>query len=85
MLSAQKLLESHVEVCWHVLVERVLHDRVLRIGASVAVQAEMLLRSPRKLFSFIIKKCIYRRKVSYKKYHLILKKTSLIGALVSLF
>ena len=36
------------------------------LAASVAVLAEISLRSPRKLFIFIIKKIIYRIKVSKK-------------------
>ena len=44
---------------------------------SVAVLAEISLWSPRKLFIFIIKKIIYRIKVSKKINYLILKKTSL--------
>ena len=40
--------------------------RVNRVGGSVAVLAEILLRSPRKLFIFIIKKYNYRIKVSKK-------------------
>ena len=48
------------------------------IYTSVAVLAEIPLKSPRKLFIFIIKKYIYRIKVSKKTNYLILKKTSLI-------
>ena len=44
---------------------------------SVAVLAEISLRSPRKIFIFTIKKYIYRIKVSGEKIVLILKKTSL--------
>ena len=44
---------------------------------SVAVSAEILLRSPRKIFIFIINKYFYRIKVSQKKINLNLKKTSL--------
>ena len=45
--------------------------------SSVAVSAEILLRSPRKLCICIIKKCIYRIKVSKKNINGFLKKTSL--------
>ena len=51
------------------------------IQASVAVLAELSLRSPQKLCIFIIKKNIYRIKVSQNKNNLILKKTSLIQAI----
>ena len=44
---------------------------------SVAVLDEISLRSPRKIFSFIITMYIYRIKVS-KNNNLILKKTSLV-------
>ena len=44
---------------------------------SVAVLAEIPLRSPRKICIFTIKKYIYRIEVSGKKNVLILKKTSL--------
>ena len=39
-------------------------DRCAIVNASVAVLAEILLRTPRKLFIFIIRKYIYRMKVS---------------------
>ena len=45
---------------------------------SVAVLAEISLRSPRKILIFHIKKSIFRIKVSNKKIILILKKTSLV-------
>ena len=44
------------------------------VWTSISVLAEISLRSPRKLFSFIIKKYIYRIKVSKKIYYLISKK-----------
>ena len=47
---------------------------------SVAVLAEILLSSPWKLFIFIIKKYVYRIKVSNKTDNWILKKASLLTA-----
>ena len=44
-----------------------LADSQILVQTSVAVLAEMSLSSPRKLFIFIIKKCIYRIKVSKNK------------------
>ena len=41
--------------------------RSRQLTYSVAVVAEILLRSPWKLFIFTIKKYIYRRKASKKK------------------
>ena len=46
--------------------------------SSVAALAEVSLRSPLKLFIFIIRKYIYRIKVSKINNDLILKKTSLV-------
>ena len=40
---------------------------ILSVHSSVAVLAEILLRSPRKIFIFNIKKIIYRIKVSKNK------------------
>ena len=54
--------------------DELIHSRALL--PSVAVLAEISLRSPRKLFVFIIKKIIYRIKVSKNIINLILKKTS---------
>ena len=39
----------------------------VQLAVSVAVLAEISLRSPRKLFILIIQKCIFRSKVSPKK------------------
>ena len=46
------------------------HHLILRLQSwtSVAVLAEISLRSPRKLFIFIIKKIIYRIKISKNKF-----------------
>ena len=49
-----------------------------KVHHSVAVLAEISLRSPRKLFIFIIKENIHRIKVFNKINYLILKKTSLV-------
>ena len=48
--------------------------QMLSLIFSVAVLAEIPLRSPRKLFIFIIKIYIYRMKVSKKTINSILKK-----------
>ena len=48
------------------------------LWSSVAVLAEIPLRSPRKLFIFIIKKFFFRIKVSKKNDNLILKKEALL-------
>ena len=45
--------------------------------AIVAILAEISLRSPPKIFIFIIKECIFRIKVSKKLSNLILEKSSL--------
>ena len=52
----------------------------IKVENRVAILAEILLRSPRKLFIFLIKKYIYRIKVSNNKMslNLILKETSLV-------
>ena len=48
------------------------------VQVSVAVLAEIPLRSPQKIFIFIIKKIICWVKVSKNKNNLILEKTSLV-------
>ena len=48
----------------------------VRFLASVAVLSEMLFRSPRKVFSFFIKKCICRITVSKQNDNFTLKITS---------
>ena len=53
--------------------------------ASVAVSAEILLRSPQKSIIFIIKKIVCWVKVSKNKIINILKKTSLLLALAANF
>ena len=53
-------------------------DAVAHLSSSVAVLAEISLRSPRKLFIFIIKQYIFRIKVSKKQFNLILKEASLV-------
>ena len=52
----------------------------VRVTASVAVVAKILLRSPRKLISFSIKKHIYRIKVYKQETKLVLEKVSLVIA-----
>ena len=69
-----KVMKSH-NISWSMRQQHYKHLDFVHSRTSVAVLAEIPLRSPRKLFIFIIKKYIYRIKVS--KINLILKKKSL--------
>ena len=64
------------------LPEIIVGDDLLHIPpsvlTSVAVLGEISLRSPRKLFIFIIRKFFFMIKVSKKQFNLILKKASLV-------
>ena len=58
------------------------HIQAQGVSSSVAVLAEILLRSPRKVFVFTIKKCIYRIKVSKNKFIWFWKKLHWFPALI---
>ena len=62
--SPQLLDQSLVIVTREYLVNALRESIFVTMRGSVAVYAEIVLRSPRKIFIFIIKKIIYRIKIS---------------------
>ena len=52
------------------------------VRSSASFLAEVSVRSPRKLFIFIIYRNIFRIKLSKKTFHLILKKEALVRSVV---